>query len=307
MNQVLKTNKAKIVGESVAVLIGRILSTNKSKRPAILVKNFSLEELAEIPPHLVEVHLPGRASPVQVIVAAPNQEAGHFDNLESPQRCLNGDESLIAARNRLSVDGTVFLVLGVNPAELKSMKDFLMVGDDTLLNAHEVLLECAWKVNCRGPLPGVLISNIYAVYKAYLETDQLALRRWVDFLDQLTRNLYEEGGPWTENIVQNEISTTLTKLRLFPDASLFSNNPAKRLRLNFRIANKQNPLSGAYLDDDDWEEKITTTQFVGGRHIYFTRYITTHSLIFDCLILSEDKHIIFNFRGISSRTNCTNY
>jgi DNA segregation ATPase FtsK/SpoIIIE, S-DNA-T family len=254
------TNSDKIIGRAVATLIKRTFLQGGQEKPGLLIKNFSAHEVAEILPNLEGVRLPNRDSPLEVLVSAPNQQKEYLAGLQAPQKRLANDETLVKARNRLTNNGVVLIVVGTSSTE--SLNDFPMIGDDSLFENHQSILEHGWELSGDEPLPGILGDKVAKIFTSHLATRRPSLRRWVKFVDQTIENLRKTPGPWTDNLVSGAITNAFPTLHLFPDPEVFFSDPIKRLQSNLHISNKQNPVTGYHIEDPEWETRITGTQFI---------------------------------------------
>ena len=100
----------RVAGKLIRERLGVQPSTRKGFRP-LRVTGFERDEIPAILSELKEFRLPGRASSVQVVVAAVGEPSDYLSDLEEPQRRID-DFTFTHYRNRQAPDGLVMIEFG---------------------------------------------------------------------------------------------------------------------------------------------------------------------------------------------------
>ena len=234
----------------------------EARQPAVFVRSLQEDEAVAFASRMDGFILPGADTPVETRVGTSREIPGLAESMR-----LGPSRTLTSYRNQNQA-GLVLVELdpysdAQGLAALRTLDDATVLSvdsEDLRRRRTRILVESAWRFSVRDGLrevPPQQLENRFAeVHDVLSRLGTTSLRLWVRFAHALVEAIAADPIA-VQATIDQVVGKSLSALRLFPDARLFSDPQAlkKRLQDNSVLSQRRTP-SGKELDEDELVEMV---------------------------------------------------
>jgi S-DNA-T family DNA segregation ATPase FtsK/SpoIIIE len=242
--------------------------TDESEQPALRIKNLLKEEVEDLLRQWDSRSVADGLAAVQIVLA-------HDTDVVCDERFLaKQDRSITWYRNN-NEHGLLYVQTKVESDE-SGLESMFTVQDRNYLDGSldtdqfspvERIVEIAWEEAGGSPalMPRVLVENLSSV-RQILQSNgiTISVRTFAAFALEAAKSLVERGNhAFDLGDVRSAVGLALPALGLLPDEeSLADPQHARRLVINFRLADLMDPNGQVDQDPDELSKVIEKTEFV---------------------------------------------